>query len=204
MESPDAAPLLLVEDDALLREALAAHLEAQGYEVRRAADRAQALERAAGCALALIDLGLPPQPQTPREGLTLIETLRQTQPHMLLLVLTGQEENASALAAIERGAFDFLLKPITPEALDQALARAMRYCRHLRALARQGNPMVMLSPQEVSQGLREAIALTQEKLVRQTLEACGGNVTQAAQRLGLPRTQLYYYLDKFGIQRPRE
>lgn len=195
---------LVVEDDALLRSALAARLGERGLVPRAAADRKAALEQAEGCLLAIIDLGLPPLPDSPEEGLRLIEMLNLVLPHMPLIVLTGQDEEASALAAIECGAFDFLAKPVDGAALDQAIERALRFARARRQLQRQGADELRLTARELAQGLREASALAQEKLVRQAIIACGGNYSHAARRLGITRSQLYYYLDKFGIMRPAD
>jgi DNA-binding NtrC family response regulator len=193
---------LVVEDDPLLAQAWAHRLTEWGLQVYTAANREQALAFAQPFLLALIDLGLPPRPDSPEEGLLLIELLSTQQPLLPVLVVTGQDEQQAAREAIARGAFDFLTKPVTPDALDAALTRACRHARVLRELAAQGAMPVGLSAHENRQGLREATDLAQEKLVRQTLAATGGNVSEAARRLGLERTRLYYYLDKFGI-RPR-
>ncbi|MFN6960650.1 MAG: response regulator [Rhodocyclaceae bacterium] len=201
MAEPQQAPILVVEDDPLLRDALGAQVRAQGFIPRLAADRASALAAASECMLAIIDLGLPPHPDSPQEGLLLIETLSLMQPQMPILVLTGQDEARSARASIERGVFDFLAKPVDGAALAQALARAWRFARVCAQLAGEGRAPVILSARETAQGLQEAADLAQEKLLRATLAACGGNVAQTARKLGLPRSQLYYYLDKFGLNR---
>lgn len=191
---------LLVEDDALLAAALAGRLTQAGLVVRHAADRGAALAQAEGCSFALVDLGLPPLPASPEEGLLLIELFAQRHPLMPILVLTGQDEDAAAREAIARGAFDFLAKPVAGAALDLAIARARRQARVLGELARRGAVPVAISAHESRQGLREASELAQEKLLRQMLAASGGNVAEAARRLGIERTRLYYYLDKFGIR----
>lgn len=196
--------VLIVEDDALLQAALAARLAALGLGPRCATEAQSALAQAEGSLLAIVDLGLPPHPDSPEEGLRLIETLGLTHPQMPLIVLTGQDEEASALAAIERGAFDFLAKPAEGAAFDQAVARARRFALARRRLLRQGGAGLQLSARELAQGLREAAALAQEKLVRQAIIASDGNYSLAARRLGIGRPQLYYYLDKFGIQRPAD
>ena len=86
--------LLLVDDDALIKESLAFALGAD-YEVARAEDRASAVARLrAGWRpdLALIDLGLPPVAHLPNEGFKLIGDLLAHAPQVRILVLTGQNE----------------------------------------------------------------------------------------------------------------
>ncbi len=190
---------LLVEDDALLAMALADRLAQAGVLVQHAADRNSALSHAENCSFALVDLGLPPCPAAPDEGLLLIALMAQRFPLMPIVVLTGQDEAVAAREAIARGAFDFLTKPVSGTAFDLAITRVQRQARVLRELAMHGDLPVVISAYESRQGLREVSDLAQEKLLRQILAASGGNVAEAARRLGIERTRLYYYLDKFGI-----
>ncbi len=193
--------VLLVEDDALLAQALAARVAALGVEPRLVASRAEALAAAAGASVALVDLGLPPRPDVPDEGLLLIETLSLQQPQMVIVVQSGQEEERAAFAALAAGAWDYLAKPVAPQQFDAVLQRALRRARHARALASAGYYLPG-GPALRPQGLKETGDAAQERLLRQTLAACGFNVAATARRLGLPRERLYYYLDKFGIRRP--
>lgn len=190
---------LVVEDDRLLQDALAVRCARLGLEAVRAHDRPEALRLAGECALAIVDLGLPPTPHLPDEGLLLIESLVAFLPYLPVLVLTGQDEARSAHEAIARGAFDFLAKPVEGVLLDAAVTRALRFARTYRTLARQGRSPLQITSREVAQGLRVASDVAQEKLLRLTLASCGGNVSEAARILGLERTRLYYYLDKFGL-----
>lgn len=199
--------VMVAEDDALLRPLLAQRVrERFGAQTLEAADRTAALALAARSPLdvALIDLGLPPAPERPEEGLLLLSQLRQLRPELPVLVMTGQDEAHCALRAIEAGAFDYLPKPVEPDAFDAALRRAIRYAQAWRALAQQGAPPVQVDPQHVRGGLRETSEAAQERLLRQVLHSCGGNVAQAARLLRIERTQLYYYLDKYGLRPPRD
>ena len=51
-------------------------------------------------------------------------------------------------------------------------------------------------------GPKEAAAQAEEQLLRRSLTAAGYNVSVAARNLGIAREHLYYYLNKYGIQRP--
>ena len=119
--------LLLVDDDPLINEGLAYAL-ADDYEIARAEDRPQAVERLrAGLKpdLALIDLGLPPVAHLPNEGFKLIGDLLAHSPEVRILVLTGQNEESNARRARALGAVDLVPKPCEPDFLKGALARAL-------------------------------------------------------------------------------
>jgi len=119
--------LLLVDDDPLINEGLAYAL-ADDYEVARAGDRPQAVERLrAGLKpdLALIDLGLPPVAHLPNEGFKLIGDLLAHAPDVRILVLTGQNEESNARRARALGAVDLVPKPCEPDFLKTALSRAL-------------------------------------------------------------------------------
>jgi len=74
--------------------------------------------------LVLLDLGLPPHPQNPKEGLRLLEEFLLKKPMSKIIVVTGQEEKGAALEAIEKGAYDYYQKPIQLEELRIIIKRA--------------------------------------------------------------------------------
>jgi DNA-binding NtrC family response regulator len=121
-------PLLLVDDDPIIRETLSFAL-GRDFAVQAAADRASAIEmvrKAPGTfGVALIDLGLPPLPQTPTEGLKLISDLLAHAPGMRIVVLSGQNHASHARRARALGAFGFVAKPSPPEAVKAALRAAL-------------------------------------------------------------------------------
>mgnify|MGYP000965472120 CR=1 FL=1 len=199
-----AQSLLLVEDDLALAGYLASALAEQGFTVRQAHDRAQAIaaltpQELPG--LVLLDLGLPPQPSTMVEGLATLDELLRLAPNAKVIVLTGQDENAAALEAVRRGAFDFLVKPAALETIRQALQRARLFAREEARLAESGETRLHLTAR-VGEGPKEAAAAAEEQLLRRTLAECGYNVAETARRLGMAREHVYYYLNKYGIHRP--
>jgi DNA-binding NtrC family response regulator len=195
---------LLVEDDAALSGYLASSLRAQGYGVHTAHNRAQALavlQQATPPALVLLDLGLPPQASTMREGLAVLDEGLQLLPGLKVVVLTGQDEAAAAQEAVRRGAFDFLLKPVALDTVLQALRRAQLFAREEAFLALQGQARLHITAR-IGEGPKEAGAQAEEQLLRRTFAAAGHNVTETARQLGLAREHVYYYLNKYGIRRP--
>jgi two-component system, response regulator RegA len=198
------ASLLLVEDDASLRGYLAAALRDQGYTVQLAGDKAQAiacLQQTEVPQLMLLDLGLPPQPSTMREGLAVLDAALRLVPMQKIVVLTGQDESSAALEAVRRGAFDFLLKPVALDAVLQALRRAELFVREEGRLAQEGEARLHITAR-LGEGPKEAGAQVEEMLVRRIFSATDYNVTETARQLGLAREHVYYYLNKYGIRRP--
>lgn len=196
--------MLLVEDDPSLSGYLAAALRDQGHAVLLAGDRAAALACLQGSdapALVLLDLGLPPQPSTMREGLACLDEALRLAPGLKIIVLTGQDESSAALEAVRRGAFDFLLKPVALDAVFQALRRAELFVREEGRLAQEGEARLQITAR-LGEGPKEAGAQVEEMLVRRTFAATDYNVAETARQLGLARENVYYYLNKYGIRRP--
>ncbi|NRB41278.1 MAG: PEP-CTERM-box response regulator transcription factor [Pseudomonadales bacterium] len=72
----------------------------------------------------LLDLGLPPDAGGSTVGFHLLEQILQAQPECQIIIMTGLEDRDNALKAIEKGAFDFLPKPLDDTQLQQIVARA--------------------------------------------------------------------------------
>jgi DNA-binding NtrC family response regulator len=196
--------VLLVEDDAALSDYLASSLRSKGFIVRTAHDRASALQilsQPAAPALVLLDLGLPPHPSTMREGLAVLQETLRLAPATKILVLTGQDEDAAAQEAVRLGAFDFLNKPVTLDAVLQALRRAHLFSREDARMALAGEARLSIMAR-VDEGPKEAGALAEEQLLRRSFAQAGYNVAETARRLGIAREHVYYYLNKYGIRRP--
>ncbi len=133
--------LLIVDDDEEIRTQMKWAL-AQEYEVFPAEDRASALEifREQRPPVALLDLGLPPSPGGPEEGMAALGEMLQFDSQARVIILSGQGEKQNALAAIGAGAYDFMAKPAEVEELKIILRRAFHLSeleRDYRALQRQ-------------------------------------------------------------------
>jgi RNA polymerase sigma factor (sigma-70 family) len=112
----------LIEDDADLRESLAALLEASGYVPRGFASAEEFLAKGVNDrpACVVVDLRLPGM-----SGLDLQKKLHDEQPHLPVIVLTGHGDVASARTALRTGALDFLEKPVQPKELMDAVSAAL-------------------------------------------------------------------------------
>jgi len=73
-----------------------------------------------------LDLGLPPSPDTPREGFHLLEEMPSLAPHIKVIVITGNAETDNAMKAIALGAVDFCSKPVELDVLKIILDRTFK------------------------------------------------------------------------------
>jgi two-component system NtrC family response regulator len=118
--------LLIVEDDEDIRTQMKWALAAD-YDVSLAGDR---IEAAAAFTskrplVTLLDLGLPPRPNDPEEGLATLSALLELDPLAKVIIASGQGEKDNALRAVGSGAYDFLCKPLQMEELKLVLQRCV-------------------------------------------------------------------------------
>jgi two-component system NtrC family response regulator len=120
------AKVLIVDDDpeilAQMKWALG-----QQYDVLSAEDRAGALEvfKSEHPAVTLLDLGLPPRPNDPEEGLAALDELLGIDKSAKVIVISGQDEKKNALQAVGAGAYDFVCKPVDVQELKFLLGRCI-------------------------------------------------------------------------------
>jgi DNA-binding NtrC family response regulator len=122
--------VLVVEDEAYVRESLCEILRERGYDVLEAAGVEEAMAR---LARAPVDVVLTDFRLGESDGLALVKRVQALATQVPVVVLTGQGTIASAVECLKSGASDYLLKPADPEALEVALTRAMA----TRALRRE-------------------------------------------------------------------
>lgn len=136
----------MVDDDALIRGSLSLSL-GKTFALLSADDRPSALTRLREAPFpvhaALVDLGLPPSPHDPDEGLQLISDLLAQSPDLVILVLTGQGSDHLGRHARALGASDFLSKPCSPERLRDRLLEALDW---RQPSAQSGNRLLGESP----------------------------------------------------------
>lgn len=126
--------ILVVDDERDIRELVAGVLEDEGYETRGAADSDSALEAIAERrpSLVLLDVWL----QGSRlDGLELLDEIKRRDPSIPVLVISGHGNLDTAVAAIRRGASDFIEKPFEAERLLLLVERATETERLRREVA---------------------------------------------------------------------
>jgi two-component system NtrC family response regulator len=148
---PSVRPkLLIVDDDEEIRTQMKWAL-AQDYEVLLAGDQDEALETFTSHrpAVILLDLGLPPRPSAPDEGLTTLAGLLALDRNTRVIIISGQGEKENAMRAVVAGGYDFLCKPIE---LDE-LKFVLRRCFYVANLEKEYRELQQRSRGEPFEGL---------------------------------------------------
>ena len=117
---PEAGPILVIDDEELIRETLAEYLTQQGYEVVACGSGEQGLAEASRrpFAIALCDMQLPGM-----DGLKVLDRLQQLSPETSVLLITAFATVENAVEAFQRGAQDYLMKPILLEEVAGKIRR---------------------------------------------------------------------------------
>jgi len=119
----ETTSVLVVDDEAALRNALAQFLRKEGFEVDTAADGRAALERLkrGGIHLMLLDVRMPGM-----SGIDVVPEALDLDPDIGIVMLTAVADATSAAICMQRGAYDYLTKPIELSDLRAAVERAVR------------------------------------------------------------------------------
>jgi EAL domain-containing protein (putative c-di-GMP-specific phosphodiesterase class I)/CheY-like chemotaxis protein len=122
----DKGRILVVEDEAPLRRAFARLLQAEGYAVTEAGDGRQAMAALETGAFEVIvtDISMPGM-----DGIQLLRAVRGRDLDVPVLLVSGNPSVESAVQAVQHGALQYLLKPIDPDTLLGAVARAVKLGR---------------------------------------------------------------------------
>jgi two-component system response regulator FlrC len=114
--------VLIVEDDAALREALVDTLRAAGLMARAAADAQSALQMLAGEEIALVisDVQMPGA-----DGYELLASIKRLRPYLPVVLMTAYGTVAQAVAAMREGATDYIVKPFDAQALIDMARRQL-------------------------------------------------------------------------------
>lgn len=169
--------LLIVDDDAVLRERLAHAFRRRGYIVHTAGDHAEglAMARKESPELAVIDLRMPGP-----SGLELLRDLKAIDPETKVVVLTGYGSIATTIDAMKLGAIYYLQKPTDPEQIIAAFSK--------------DDPTLL---QDWSDPEPASLERVKWEHINRVLEDCEGSVSEAARRLKLHRRSLQRMLQKY-------
>ena len=119
--------LLIIEDESSVAKQIKWSLDEE-YDITIVSDveKARQVLVSGAFPVATLDLGLPPSPDIPKEGLKLLEDLATIAPHSKVIVITGNSDVETGIKAIESGAVDFCAKPIELKVLRVILDRTFR------------------------------------------------------------------------------
>ena len=118
--------VLIVDDDADVLKVVCDLVSEFGYEAVGCSSGKEAMKllKKRRFDLLLTDLILPET-----DGIKLMQNARETDPHVICIMVTGKGTIETAVEAMKVGAFDYILKPLKPEILLTALSRAMEVHR---------------------------------------------------------------------------
>ena len=172
--------LLVLDDDACMRNWLSRAMERRGFVPCCAGSLAEAttLLRQVAPEFAVIDMRLEDG-----NGLDIIPAIRAARPEARIVVLTGYGNLASAVAAIKTGANDYLAKPAAADQIEAALI----------SIEGKGLPPPPDSPMSADRVRWEHI--------QRVFEQCGRNVSETARRLKMHRRTLQRILNKHAPRR---
>lgn len=125
--------ILIVDDEADMREYLSDALKEEGYEVNTAEDGGKALEqiRMFSFHMAIIDIRIPGT-----SGLEVLHYIKKRGLETMVIMMTGHASLETAVEALREGAYDYLIKPFPVEKLLSVLKRGVREQRLARENAR--------------------------------------------------------------------
>ena len=151
--------LLVIDDDPENRDLLRDVFAAEGYEVEEAEDGERGLEMVATrqFELVFLDLEMPG-----KSGMEILPLLKEADPEIRVIIITAAAFFPSPMEAREKGAYDFLLKPVDIDELKSIVARARR----------SGEPQAQVRTYELSETSVDpaAVVMIPEKLAK-TFEA---------------------------------
>lgn len=166
---PEPETILVVDDDRPFCVALGGALRRRGFKVIVAHDHDDALLEAKAWAprRAVVDLRMPG-----RSGLEVVAGLRALLPELQIVVLTGYGSIATAVEAMKLGAIHYLTKPAEADEIVGAFERTQ--------------PDLTAAPPEQPPSLGQV----EWEHLQKVLTDCGGNISEAARRLGMHRRSL--------------
>ncbi|MAI31174.1 MAG: response regulator [Rubripirellula sp.] len=178
-----ATSILLVDDTFVLRERLSTAMEQRGFRVETAGNYEEAIEvfRKRPTELAVLDLRMPG-----KSGLELLRKLLDIAPDTRIIILSGFGSIPASIDAVRAGAVNFLSKPADADDI-------------LSAFMRGDEPSV---PDGAVAFPAPSLARNEWEHIHRVLSDCGGNISEAARRLGIHRRSLQRKLRKRAPEDP--
>lgn len=178
-----AESILLVDDTFVLRERMSVAMQQRGFRVETAGDYDEAIDvfQQRPTDLAVLDLRMPG-----KSGLELLRKLLQLNPECRIIMLSGFGSIPASIDAVRAGAVNFLSKPADADDI-------------LSAFLRGDEPSV---PDGAVAFPAPSLARNEWEHIHRVLSDCGGNISEAARRLGIHRRSLQRKLRKRAPEDP--
>src|SRR5689334_17258986 len=125
--------ILVVDDELVVRDSLGKWFTSEGYTARPAGGAREALEiiQQAEFDIALLDIKMPGM-----DGMELQSRLREADPDLTVIIMTGYASVDTAVQALKHGAYDYITKPVDPDELSHLVANALEHKRARREVVR--------------------------------------------------------------------
>lgn len=177
LQNGERIKVLVVDDDNSFRDRLVRAFQTRGLDAHGAHDAIDAMMRARAIKpqRAIVDMRMPG-----KSGLDLVKDLTALDPNIQVVVLTGYGSIATAVEAVRNGALDYLNKPVDTDQILQVFDRDEH--EHL--------------PSAATQEQTPSLARVEWEHIQRILLDCGGNISQAARKLGIHRRSLQRKLSK--------
>jgi signal transduction histidine kinase len=187
MERTETSRILVIDDEEGLRDFLTYELGALGYSVESAAGGEEGLRKlkAGGFGLVISDVRMPGM-----DGIALLDEIKRTAPRMEVVLTTGYGTVETAVEAMKRGAFDFLLKPVETDRLSAVVRRALDAGEHKALIALYESSLALFRSVELSEVLPVLVDLSRRLLYADRalilLKKEDGRLSTAADTAGAP------------------
>jgi DNA-binding NtrC family response regulator len=135
--------ILIVDDEHVVRDSLGKWFTSEGYTARPTAGAREALEEIqhAEYDIALIDIKMPGM-----DGMELQARLKEADPELTVIIMTGYASVDTAVQALKRGAYDYITKPVDPDELSHLVANALEHRRARHEVVRLRENLQEISP----------------------------------------------------------
>jgi len=125
--------ILIVDDELVVRDSLGKWFTSEGYAAQPVASAREALEtiQQKEFDIALIDIKMPGM-----DGMELQARLKEADPDLTLIIMTGYASVETAVQSLKRGAYDYITKPVDPDELSHLVGNALEHKRASREVVR--------------------------------------------------------------------
>ncbi len=135
--------ILIVDDETVVRDSLGKWFSSEGYQAQPVPGAREALEsiQTVEYDIALIDIKMPGM-----DGMELQARLREADPELTVVIMTGYASVETAVQALKRGAYEYITKPVDPDELSHLVSNAMEHRRARREVVRLRENLQEIGP----------------------------------------------------------
>ena len=151
--------ILIVDDELVVRDSLSKWFAGEDYFVRPVASGREALEAIQQDTwdIALLDIKMPGM-----DGIELQKRLREIDPELMIVIMTGYATVETAVQALKQGAYDYITKPVDPDELLHLVGKAMEHRRTRQEVVRLRESLQQVSPKSEMVGKSPAMKRVHE------------------------------------------